>query len=98
MRAATIFLLVLLTGCASSLEAQLDAAATRTGKVKAGTHLPAVPADCRKHEKHAALYEGADPVPALARERDAVDRGNSRTDRCAAYWDHAIAKLEGQLK
>ncbi|MDH7787630.1 glycogen synthase [Ochrobactrum sp. 19YEA23] len=75
-----------MTGCAN-LDRQLKQAATAQGAAQARVTLPGYPEDCRAKEPHAALTEGAEIRSILKRERDALDRQNARTDRCAGFYD-----------
>ncbi|MBA8818998.1 hypothetical protein FHW00_001311 [Ochrobactrum sp. P6BSIII] len=87
MKAALVGLIALtLTGC-SSLDRQLKQAATVQGVAQARVTLPAYPEDCRTKEPHAELNEGTEIRSILKRERDALDRQNARTDRCAGFYD-----------
>jgi hypothetical protein len=49
--------------------------------------LPSYPDDCRKKEDHAPLIDGAEAKSVLKRERQALDRQNARTDRCADFYN-----------
>lgn len=87
MKAVLVGLIALtLTGCAN-LDRQLKQAATVQGTAQARVTLPVYPDDCRMKEPHAALVEGTEIRSILKRERDALDRQNARTDRCAGFYD-----------
>lgn len=62
-------------------------AAEQTGRAQAERQLPAYPDDCRKKEDHAPLIDGAEVRSVLRRERQALERQNARTDRCAEFYD-----------
>lgn len=74
-----------LSSCAS--DRLLHAAAEQTGRAQAERQLPAYPDDCRKKEDHAPLIDGAEVRSVLRRERQALERQNARTDRCAEFYD-----------
>ncbi|APY14894.1 hypothetical protein BKD02_01480 [Brucella sp. 09RB8910] len=63
------------------------AAAETQGRAAAGTNLPDYPEDCRRKEAPAPLVEGQEKLSILKREREALDRQNARTDRCASFYD-----------
>jgi hypothetical protein len=71
---------------------RLNKAATTQGKIQAGIALPAWPDDCRKTEPHAPVEVGAELRSVLVRERSALDRQNSRTGRCGAFYDSVKSK------
>lgn len=75
-----------ISSCATT-EQRLIKAGEVKGKVEAGVNLPDQPADCRVQEEHAALKAGDEVRSVLVRERSALDRQNSRTDRCADFYD-----------
>lgn len=81
-----------LTGC-SNYNQRLDSAAQTVGQSQARVSLPLYPGDCRKHEYHAALSQGQDVLSALKRERAKLDNQNTRTDRCAGFYDNLKANL-----
>jgi len=81
-----------LSSCAADWK--LIAAGETEGRVTAGTHLPDYPEDCRRKEAHAPLVEGQEKLSILKREREALDRQNARTDRCAGFYDG----LKGELR
>ncbi|MDX4076541.1 hypothetical protein [Brucella sp. NBRC 113783] len=56
--------------------------------------MPDYPDDCRRKEAHAPLVEGQEKLSILKREREALDRQNARTDRCAGFYDG----LKGELR
>ncbi len=85
-------LALILSGCGAD-QVRLDKAAAMVGQAKARVHLPSFPAECRKHEPHAALIEQADALSALKRERTHVDIGNRRIDDCADFYDALRTKL-----
>lgn len=86
MKAALVGLIALtLTGCGS--DKTLKQAANVHGTAQARVTLPVYPEDCRVKEPHAALTEGAEIRSILKRERNALDRQNARTDRCAGFYD-----------
>ncbi|KAB2765504.1 hypothetical protein F9L00_03405 [Brucella anthropi] len=64
------------------------------GRAAAGTNLPDYPEDCRRKEAHAPLVEGQEKLSILKREREALDRQNARTDRCADFYDDVKRGLE----
>ena len=74
-----------LSSCAS--DKLLQEAAERAGQAQAERQLPAYPDDCRKKEDHAPLIDGGEARSVLKRERQALDRQNARTDRCADFYD-----------
>lgn len=81
-------LLMTLTGAScSTLEGRLSAAAKAEGEARVSRNLPDWPDDCRTREPHAAVPVGAEVLSVLKRERSALDRQNSRTDRCAGFYD-----------
>jgi hypothetical protein len=75
---------MILSSCASG---KLHEAAQLQGQAQARLQLPDYPDDCRLREAHAALVDGAEIRSILKRERQALDRQNSRTDRCANFYD-----------
>lgn len=74
-----------LSSCASSRLWQ--EAAEKAGQAQAERQLPSYPDDCRKKEDHAPLTDGVEARSVLKRERQALDRQNARTDRCADFYD-----------
>lgn len=82
---------MILSGCASDA---LRKAATEQGRAQAGVTLPPYPEDCRKKEAHAPLVEGGEVRSTLKREREALKRQNSRTDRCAKFYDAVTEGLK----
>jgi hypothetical protein len=62
-------------------------ASTVKGEIRAGIDIGDIPADCRAHEAHADLAGRAELHAKLIEERQALDRQNARTDRCAAFDD-----------
>lgn len=62
----------------------------RQGQSQARVNLPAYPDDCGLKEAHATLVEGAEIRSVLKRERQALDRQNARTDRCAGFYDDLV--------
>ncbi|MBA8838357.1 hypothetical protein [Ochrobactrum sp. RH2CCR150] len=82
-----------LNGC-PSLDRQLKHAATAQGTAQARVTLPDYPEDCRAREPHAVLTDGAEIRSILKRERDALDRQNARTDRCAGFYDDVAKGLK----
>lgn len=85
--------MLIASGC-SSLDRQLKQAAVVQGTAQARVTLPDYPEDCRTNEPHAALTEGAEIRSILKRERDALDRQNARTDRCAGFYDDVAKGLK----
>lgn len=77
-----------LSSCAS--DKLLQASAERQGQSQARTQLPDYPDDCRLKEGHAPLVDGAEIRSILKRERQALDRQNARTDRCAGFYDDLV--------
>lgn len=65
----------------------------RQGQSQARANFPAYPDDCRLNEAHAALVDGAEIRSVLKRERQALDRQNARTDRCADFYDDLVEVL-----
>lgn len=84
--------MLIASGC-SSLDRQLKQAATVQGEAQARVTLPLYPEDCRTKEPHAALAEGTEIRSILKRERDALDRQNARTDRCAGFYDSLAGEI-----
>lgn len=74
-----------LSSCASNRI--LQDAAEQAGRAQAERQLPVYPDDCRKKEEHAPLIDGAEVRSVLKRERQALDRQNTRTERCADFYD-----------
>jgi hypothetical protein len=78
---------LILTGCQSTSERAISAAATR-GALAAGTTLPDLPGDCRHQEPRL-------PTPQLGQKwrglyvaaNDRIDAGNARVRRCAGFYD-----------
>jgi len=93
MGALALSLALTLSGCGNSL-ARLHKGAELQGQARARVNLPAYPAECRRHEPHAPLVEGADATSALKRERAALGRAWARTDRCAGFYDDLRGKLK----
>ncbi|WP_349506742.1 hypothetical protein [Agrobacterium tomkonis] len=58
-------------------------------------NLPPLPDDCRVKEAHAAVTESAEVRSILIRERAALDRQNTRTDRCAGFYDETRTRFAG---
>ncbi|WP_369522266.1 hypothetical protein [Brucella anthropi] len=56
--------------------------------------MPDYPEDCRRKEAHAPLVEGQEKLSILKREREALDRQNARTDRCAGFYDELKRGLQ----
>jgi len=81
-----------LSSCAA--DRKLIAAAETQGIAAAGTNLPDYPDDCRRKESHAPLVEGQEKLSILKREREALDRQNDRTDRCAGFYDELKRGLQ----
>lgn len=82
----------ILSSCAA--DRKLIAAAETQGRAAAGTNLPDYPEDCRRKEAHAPLVEGQEKLSILKREREALDRQNARTDRCAGFYDEVKRGLQ----
>ncbi len=80
-----------LSGCASL---RLDNAARAKGSTQAGVSLPAWPGECRRPVPHAPLVAGAEVLSVLKRERAALDRANSKSTDCGAFYDSLKRKLE----
>nr|WP_245411714.1 hypothetical protein [Phyllobacterium leguminum] len=57
------------------------------GQSQARVTLPPLPTDCHVRETHAPLTIGAEVLSILKRERQALDRQNARTGRCADFYD-----------
>ena len=91
--AAVASLLVTLSGCAG-LDRFMKQAAQDSGRAAARVNLDRLPDDCRQTEAHAPLIEGQDPIIPLDIERDALDRQNARTLRCAAHDDARRERLK----
>lgn len=79
-------IMMTLSSCAN--DRLVGESAERAGRAKASRQLPAYPDDCRKNEDHAPLTDGAEVRSVLKRERQALDRQNARTDRCAEFYDN----------
>ncbi|WP_041671727.1 hypothetical protein [Rhizobium leguminosarum] len=71
----------------------MNRAATAKGQAQAGVLLPALPVDLRKQEPHATVVEGQPLISILARERQALDRANSRQQRTVAFYDDIQTRL-----
>ncbi|QND43320.1 hypothetical protein HB770_20770 [Rhizobium leguminosarum bv. viciae] len=78
-------------GCVTNAE-RLNRAATTKGQAAAGVLLPSLPEDLRKQEAHAAVTEGQPVISILARERQALDRANSRQGRTVQFYDDVASK------
>ena len=78
-------MLLTLTGCGT--DKVLKQAATEQGTAQARVTLPALPDDCRKKEPHAAAAVGDEVRAVLKAEMRQLDKQNSRTDRCARFYD-----------
>ncbi|OWV83021.1 hypothetical protein ATY75_26845 [Rhizobium sp. N122] len=65
----------------------MNRAASAKGQASAGVLLPPLPDDLRKTEPHAAVTEGQQLVSILARERQALDRANSRVERWQLFYE-----------
>jgi hypothetical protein len=76
---------MILSSCAGNR--LLQEAAEQAGRGQAERQLPSYPDDCRKKEDHAPLIDGAEAKSVLKRERQALDRQNARTDRCADFYN-----------
>lgn len=81
------------TSCSAT--ERLSRAAATQGQAKAGVSLPALPDDLRKQEPHAPVTEGQPVISILARERQALDRANSRQGRTVQFYDTIKTKYEG---
>ncbi|WEA27928.1 hypothetical protein [Rhizobium binxianense] len=68
-------------------------AATAKGQAQAGVLLPPLPADLRRQEPHAPVVEGQPLISILARERQALDRANSRQQRTVEFYDDIQTRL-----
>ncbi|OYR16703.1 hypothetical protein CEV32_4337 [Brucella rhizosphaerae] len=79
---------MILSSCAS--DRLLQEAAKQAGQAQAQRQLPVYPDDCRMKEPHAPLADGAEIRSVLKRERQALDRQNARTDRCADFYDGIV--------
>lgn len=79
---------MILSSCAS--DRLLQEAAEQAGQAQAQRQLPAYPDDCRTKEAHAPLTDGVEIRSVLKRERQALDRQNARTDRCADFYDGVV--------
>lgn len=75
-----------LSGCQSLSARNTDAAITRA-VMEATVDIPNLPADCRIREPHAPLVKGSEVRSVLKRERAALEKANSRIDRCAKFYD-----------
>lgn len=80
--------MMILSSCAS--DKLLREAATKQGQSQSRVSLPVYPADCRSKEAHAQLSSGAEIRSILKRERQALDRQNARTARCAGFYDDLV--------
>lgn len=80
----------------SCTSARLNTASTTQGQIQARINLPEYPSDCRTKEPHAAIKVGDEVRSVLKRERAALDRQNTRTDRCAEFFDTTASKLAGK--
>lgn len=83
-------MLTILSSCSAT--ERLNKASTARGTIEASVVLPVYPDDCRKKEPHASLEVGAELRSILVRERSALERQNSRTDRCAGFYDSVTSK------
>jgi hypothetical protein len=91
--AGALLLTATVSGCSATLNNRLQSAATQAGTIAAGITLPPWPAECRISEPHAAIKTGDELRALLKRERAALDRANSRTKRCAEFYDDLIKRL-----
>ena len=88
---AALSISLCLTGCASNRSLIAQAAADKANADLAGQaieearKLPAKPADCEKKETSGVVVGDRLDVAYLKAER-AIQRGNARIERCAA-WD-----------
>lgn len=80
----------------SCTSTRLKNAATTQGQIQARINLPEYPSDCRTKEPHAAISVGDEVRSVLKRERAALDRQNTRTDRCAAFYEDTKSRLAGK--
>ncbi|WP_037073877.1 hypothetical protein [Rhizobium leguminosarum] len=71
----------------------MNRAASAKGQAQAGVLLPALPDDLRKQETHAPIMEGQPLISILARERQALDRANSRQQRTVEFYDDIQTRL-----
>ena len=74
-----------ISSCTTSQE--LARASAAQGRITAGVHLPALPADCRVKEPHAPMKVGDEARAVLKRERGQLDKANARVGRCAGFYD-----------
>lgn len=81
-------------GCSST--ERLKSAAAEQGRISAGINLPDLPADCAAHESHAAIAVGAELRSILVKERAALNRANSRVDRCALFYGETKRAFEAK--
>lgn len=82
----TLISLISISSCASH-DAALRGAGKAKGVAAARVTLPNLPGDCRVLEPHAPVVAGAEARSIIIRERAALTRQNSRTGRCAAFYD-----------
>jgi hypothetical protein len=69
------------------------------GRIAAVRVIPALPSDCRIKEQHVVIHRStADPWSLLAFEGEKLDKQDSRTDRCSAFYDHMKASQEAATK
>lgn len=83
---------LLLTACESNKEALARALAEQraadqvAAAIEAGKVIPEIPADCRRKEASGVTVGERLDVALLKAER-AIQRGNARIERCAAWQD-----------
>ncbi|TBB30316.1 hypothetical protein ELH48_09405 [Rhizobium ruizarguesonis] len=70
----------------------MNRAATTKGQAAAGVVLPPLPDDLRKQEAHAPIVEGQPVIAILARERQALNRANTRQGRTVQFYDDLKAR------
>ena len=94
-RIGPAFLIALILSSCSATDRRLTNAAAEQGRLHAGINLPSLPDDCRIKEPHAPLGEGIEVRSTLVRERAALNRQNTRTDRCASFYDVTRSRFAG---
>lgn len=77
---------IFLVACVQTDRGRIDVAARAVGEVRAAGVWPEYPADCRRTSR-SGILRGDRLDVALLKADEALVRQNSRTRRCAAWYD-----------
>ncbi|WP_246670399.1 hypothetical protein [Agrobacterium rosae] len=94
--AITAGAMLIVSGCAGK-EARLIAAGNTRGKTAAGVNLPDLPEECRQKMGRVVPKYGAEkPRNTQLRWEISADAVDSRTGRCAGFYDGVKTRLSRQ--